>query len=48
MNQISVGEAFDAYGEHMALELLAGQGGLGNVLTTSDAHRPGLALAGFV
>lgn len=48
MNQISVGEVFQAYGENMGLELLAGQGGLGNVLTTSDVHRPGLALAGFV
>lgn len=48
MNQISVGEVFHAYGESMALELLAGQGGLGNVLATSDVHRPGLALAGFV
>ena len=48
MSQISVGEVFHAYGDNMGLELLAGHGGLGNVLTTSDVHRPGLALAGFV
>ncbi|MDA0710235.1 MAG: HPr kinase/phosphorylase, partial [bacterium] len=48
MNQISVGEVFESYGQNMALELLAGDSGLSNVLTTSDVHRPGLALAGFI
>ena len=48
MNQISVEDVFHAYGENMALELLAGHAGLGNVLTTSDTHRPGLAMAGFI
>jgi HPr kinase/phosphorylase len=48
VNQISVEDVFHAYGENMALELLAGHAGLGNVLTTSDTHRPGLAMAGFI
>ena len=48
MPQVSVGDVFKQYGEHLALALVAGQDGLGNVLTTSDVHRPGLALAGFV
>jgi HPr kinase/phosphorylase len=36
------------YGDFLALDLVAGHGGVGNVLSTSDVHRPGLALAGFL
>lgn len=48
MPQITVGEVFENYGDNMGLELIAGKKGLSNALTTSDVHRPGLALAGFV
>ena len=36
------------YSDVLALNLVAGQGGLGNIMLTSDVHRPGLALAGFL
>lgn len=48
MPQIAIGDVFQLYGERLGLELVAGQDGMGNALTTSDVHRPGLALAGFV
>ncbi len=48
MPQISVGKMLENYGEQLALAFVAGQGGMGNTLSTSDVHRPGLALAGFL
>jgi HPr kinase/phosphorylase len=36
------------YGDQLSLSSVAGQGGIGNTLSTSDVHRPGLALAGFL
>lgn len=36
------------YGDQLALALVAGREGTGNTLSTSDVHRPGLALAGFL
>ncbi len=48
MPQISIGDVVQQYAENLQLELMAGHEGLGNTLTTSDVHRPGLALAGFV
>jgi HPr kinase/phosphorylase len=45
---LTVGEAFDLYGEKLDLTLEAGKSGLENPLVSSDVHRPGLALAGFV
>lgn len=48
MPQISVGNLVEEYGDQLALTLVAGQGGGGNTLSTSDVHRPGLALAGFL
>ncbi|MBS10329.1 MAG: HPr(Ser) kinase/phosphatase [Gemmatimonadetes bacterium] len=48
MQTITVGEAFEQFGERLDLTLDAGQSGLGNQLVSSDVHRPGLALAGFV
>ena len=38
----------ELYGDAFALDLVAGQGGIGNTMLTSDVHRPGLALAGFL
>lgn len=48
MQTITVGEAFKQYGEKLDLTLEAGESGLSNQLVSSDVHRPGLALAGFV
>ncbi|MCH2665450.1 HPr(Ser) kinase/phosphatase [bacterium] len=48
MQTITVGEAFSQYGEKLDLSLVAGEVGLSNKLVSSDVHRPGLALAGFV
>jgi len=45
---LTVGEAFSQYGEKLDLSLVAGEVGLSNKLVSSDVHRPGLALAGFV
>jgi len=46
--QISIGKMLEDYGDQLALSSVAGQGGIGNTLSTSDVHRPGLALAGFL
>lgn len=48
MQTITVGDAFGQYGERLDLTLEAGEAGLKNELVSSDVHRPGLALAGFV
>ena len=48
MPQISVGKMLEDYGDQLSLSSVAGQGGIGNTLSTSDVHRPGLALAGFL
>jgi HPr kinase/phosphorylase len=36
------------YGDQLSLSSVTGQEGIGNTLSTSDVHRPGLALAGFL
>ncbi len=48
MPQISIGKMLEDYGDQLSLSSVAGQGGIGNTLSTSDVHRPGLALAGFL
>ena len=48
MQEISVDDVLQQYGEALALELVAGRQGCANTLTSSDVHRPGLALAGFL
>ncbi len=49
MQHISIGEVLEGYGEKLELELVAGHKGLvENKLASSDVHRPGLVLAGFV
>ena len=48
MPQISIGKMLEDYGEQLSLLSVAGQEGIGNTLSTSDVHRPGLALAGFL
>ena len=48
MGQITVGEFSSQYGTVLELEVVAGKAGMDRCLTSSDVHRPGLALAGFV
>ena len=48
MPQISIGKMLEDYGDQLALSSVAGHKGIGNTLSTSDVHRPGLALAGFL
>ena len=48
MPQISIGKMLEDYGDQLSLLSVAGQEGIGNTLSTSDVHRPGLALAGFL
>ena len=48
MSQISIGKMLEDYGDQLSLSSVAGQGGIDNTLSTSDVHRPGLALAGFL
>ncbi|MCZ6632869.1 MAG: HPr(Ser) kinase/phosphatase [bacterium] len=48
MGQITVDEFFSQYGTVLELEVVAGKAGMDKFLTSSDVHRPGLALAGFV
>ncbi len=48
MPQISIGKMLEDYGDQLSLSSIAGERGIGNTLSTSDVHRPGLALAGFL
>ncbi len=48
MPQISIGKMLEDYGDQLSLSSVAGEEGIGNTLSTSDVHRPGLALAGFL
>lgn len=45
---ITIANVFEGYGESLALQVVAGDKGMGNELASSDVHRPGLVLAGFV
>jgi HPr kinase/phosphorylase len=48
VQNLTVGDVLERYGDRLALELVAGASGLSNNLASSDVHRPGLVLAGFV
>ena len=48
MPKISIGKMLEDYGDQLSLSSVAGREGIGNTLSTSDVHRPGLALAGFL
>ncbi|MDA0748136.1 MAG: HPr(Ser) kinase/phosphatase [bacterium] len=48
MQTISIGDVLRLHGERLALEFVSGKSGKDNQLATSDVHRPGLVLAGFV
>ena len=48
MTELSIKDLLDQYGRHLGLTLLAGTEGLTRTVNSSDAHRPGLTLTGFV
>ncbi len=48
MQEISIAEVLEHFGEKLALRLIAGKDNTEKKLTSSDVHRPGLVLAGFV
>lgn len=43
-----VKDLFEQHGVHLGLELLAGQAGLTKKIKVPEAHRPGLALSGYL
>lgn len=43
-----VKELFERYGANLGLQLLAGYAGLNNKIKVPEAHRPGLALSGYL
>ena len=48
MQEISIAEVLEHFGEKLALKLIAGKDHTEKKLKSSDVHRPGLVLAGFV
>ena len=48
MKTITIGTFLEQNRERLGLELVAGIGGLDNVIITPELNRPGLALTGFV
>ena len=48
MSELTIKDLLATYGRLLGLKLLAGESGLERTINNSDAHRPGLALTGFV
>ena len=48
MNELSTGTLLKVYGRRLGLRLLAGERGIDRTINSSDSHRPGLTLTGFV
>ena len=48
MSELTIKEMLATYGRRLGLKMVAGATGLDKTINSSDAHRPGLALAGFV
>ena len=48
MTELSIETLVKVYGRRLGLRLLAGERGIDRTINSSDAHRPGLALTGFV
>ena len=48
MNELAIKELLATYGQPLRLKLIAGAEGLQHTINSSDIHRPGLALTGFV
>jgi len=47
-SEVLLRELYDDLGEHLGLEIVAGESGIDRSILNSDVQRPGLALAGFV
>jgi HPr kinase/phosphorylase len=45
---ITIEKVVEGYADSLSLKIIAGEKGLKNELASSDVHRPGLVLAGFV
>ena len=48
MSELTIKDLLATYGRLLGLKIVAGEKGLHKSINSSDAHRPGLALAGFV
>lgn len=48
MRTMSIGQWVEAVGSKLAIQVEAGRSGLDRQISSSEIHRPGLALAGFV
>lgn len=48
MTELSLANLVRVYGRRLGLRLLAGEAGMRRTINSSDAHRPGLTLTGFV
>ena len=46
--QMKIESLLKQYGRRLGLRLVAGEQGMGRVINSSDVHRPGLTLTGFV
>ena len=48
MSELSMADLIRVYGKRLGLVQVAGEGGMHRTINSSDAHRPGLTLTGFV
>ena len=48
MSELTIKDLLSTYGGLLGLKLIAGERGVDKTINSSDAHRPGLALTGFV
>ena len=48
MTELPIGKLIKNFGHLLGLRTVAGQAGIERVINTSDTHRPGMALMGFV
>ena len=48
MNELTIKDLLATYGQQLQLKLIAGAKGVQRTINSSDIHRPGLALTGFV
>ena len=48
MNELTLEHLLEVYGRRLGLRLAAGEGGMQRTINSSDTHRPGLTLTGFV
>ncbi|MFC1526721.1 HPr(Ser) kinase/phosphatase [Candidatus Latescibacterota bacterium] len=48
MNELTLEDLLATYGRSLGLRLVAGESGMDRTINSTDTHRPGLTLAGFV